>query len=401
MHGGSGHAWLEVWDSQSASWTRMDATPKGDPTVDEDVQEQDLKDEPEEGDYGDDEIMSDEDLKKKIEELKNKPDNGVKPPEPTKSDHANDRFAEKAGCTPEQAAEFLRALQRVRAIKNERGISISELLKEEWDKIRIARKIEKMDYRGPVRQDEGDVLDDPVSAFIDIRSQEYNPTGYERLAEQVREVFDFGGINIYFSFDLSGSMSEVDMATGKSKNSVQRDVALLFLDSLMQCAYNSRRDGDDSELLPIKIMATVASDTGKTVLPLTDSWGPAEQWRIYSALKRVSRGGTPMHETMALIKTAIEEEQALLKKQNVSKDRLPLDYVVEMSDGVPDDFIATQDQHERIKRSGAVVRSYCIGGVSRSVDAAPPLTSFSELPGILAQDIVEKFSKLNPHRIKQ
>ena len=71
MHSGNGHAWLEVWDEYSERAVRLDATPKGDPTINEEQQEQDLAGETGEGDYGehDDEIVSEEELKKNIAEL--------------------------------------------------------------------------------------------------------------------------------------------------------------------------------------------------------------------------------------------------------------------------------------------------------------------------------------------
>jgi len=406
MHAGNGHAWLEVWDQVGQHWLRLDATPKGDPTVDEEEQEKNLNDQSGEGDFGEnDEIMSEEDLQKKIDELKKEQGGGGggkrKTRERSRDDLEKEKFAAEAGCTPEQAAEFLRALERVREIKNKEGQPISDLLKDEWRKIVIARKIESIDYRGPVRMDEGDRLEDPVAASIDIRGQEFNPTGFEKVEKQTREEYDFGGIDIYFSFDLSGSMSEPDPMTGRQKCDVQRDVALLFIDSLMQCGYISRQaNGSESELLPIKIMATLASSRGQKVLALTDKWGPTEQWRMYSALIKFASGGTPTHETLEIIESEMSKEQDLLQKKRVSREKLPIHYVAEISDGVPDDFDATEELHKRLKKKNAAVRSYCIGGTSNSDDAAPPMASFAELPAILTEDIVEKFKKLNPHRIK-
>ena len=406
LHSGSGHAWLEVWDEIGHHWVRLDATPKGDPNVDEEEQEKDLNGDSGEGDFGeDDEIMSEKKVEEKIEELKKEGGSGGgkkkrKNKEVGEENKRASDFSEKAGCTPEQAGEFLRALDRVRMIKNEQGVAISDLLKDEWKKIVIARKIENMDYRGPVRMDEGDILEDPVSAKIDIMSKEFNPTGFEKLKKKEKIKMDFGGINIYFSFDLSGSMAWNDGSTGRKKSDVQRDVALLFIDSLMQCSYISRQSGDPSELLPIKIMATLASTNGQPVLHLTDRWEPAEQWKVYSSLIKLASGGTPTHETLDLIEKDMVKEQEQLKKDQISADKLPIHYVVEISDGTPDDFDETEARHESLKEKGAVIRSYCIGGESKSADAAPPLSSFSQLPNILAQDVTEEFKKLNPRRIK-
>lgn len=401
LHSGNGHAWLEVWDEMSGRAVRLDTTPKGDPNVDEQQQEKDLEGETGEGDFGEseEELASEEEIKKKIKKMRAIQGKKEKR-KVTEADLEQARFAELAQCTPEQAREFLDALERVRKIKDENGNPISDLLKDEWKKIIIERKIETIDYRGPVRMDEGDQLDDPVSARIDIRSHEFNPSGFEKHEIVEKTETDFGGINIYFSFDLSGSMNESDKTSGRKKADVQRDVALLFVDSLMQCAYVSRQQGENSDLLPIKIMVTLASGTGNVELPLTDKWGPREQRAFYSALNRLAQGGTPTHTTLELIEKDLDKELTELKKKKVPKEKLPIHYVAEISDGVPDDFDLTEKKHNDLKRKGASVRSYTIGGESESEDAAEPIESFSQLPRILSKDIIEKFKKLNPRRIK-
>ncbi len=401
LHSGNGHAWLEVWDELSQRAVRLDATPKGDPTVDEEQQEKDLEGETGEGDFGEpeDELASEEEIKKKIDEMLESQGNKEKH-RVTQSDLEQAHFSELAECTPEQAREFLNALERVRKIKDDHGNPISDLLKDEWKKIIIERKIEAIDYRGPVRMDEGDRLEDPVSARIDIRSREFNPSGFEKHEIIEKTETDFGGINIYFSFDLSSSMNESDKASGRRKADVQRDVALLFIDSLMQCAYVSRQQGENSDLLPIKIMVTLASGTGEVELPLTDKWGPKEQWAFYSALNRLAQGGTPTHTTLELIEKDLDKELGELRNKKVPKEKLPIHYVAEISDGIPNDFDLAEKKHKDLKGKGATVRSYTIGGKSESEDAAEPIESFSQLPQILSKDIIEKFKKLNPKRIK-
>ncbi|MEK9151485.1 MAG: hypothetical protein AAB547_02540 [Patescibacteria group bacterium] len=395
LHSGNGHGWLEVWDDVGRRAVRLDATPKGDPNVDEQQQEKDLEGETGEGDWGEseDELMPEERVKEKIKEMKGRKGNKEQG-KMTFTDPEEARFAELAQCTPEQAREFMKALDRVREIKDARGIPISELLKLEWKKIVTERKIEMSEYHGPVRMDEGDVLVDPVSARIDIVSKEFNPTGFETLTKKKKLETEFGGIDIYFSFDLSESMNEADGASGRRKADVQRDVALLFADSLMQCSYISRKLGEASDVLPMKIMVTLASESGVVKLHLTDKWGPKEQWALYAALNQLASGGTPTHTTLQLIEKDFDLEIADLKKKKVPKEKLPLHYTVEISDGVPNDFDATEAMHTTLKSKGMAVRSYCIGGASASVDAAEPIASFSQLPEILSKDIIEKFTLL-------
>ncbi len=401
LHSGNGHAWLEVWDEASQRAIRLDATPAGDPNVDQEQQEQELEGEAGEGDYGEqDELASEADVQKQIKDLKKKEGGGTKKKDKPGYDLMEQSFAELAECTPEQAKEFLKALERVREIKNDQGEAISDLMKDEWKKIIEERKVESLDYRGPVRMDEGSRLEDPVSARIDIRSKELNPTGFERdeLVEKTEN--DFGGLDIYFSFDLSGSMSQPDGASGRIKADIQRDVGLLFADSLMQLSYMTRQHGEQSDLLPIKIMVTLASDTGDVKLHLTDKWGTKEQWAFYSALTQLARGGTPTHKTLEKIEIDFDQELADLRKKNIPQAKLPIQYTAEISDGVPDDFTETENMHQKLKAKSMSIRSYTIGGQSASADAAEPLETFSQLPQILAKDIIEQFRKLRPRKIK-
>ncbi|MDO8575165.1 MAG: transglutaminase domain-containing protein [bacterium] len=403
MHSGNGHAWFKVWDSLSRRWIRLDATPKGDPGVDEEEQEKSLND-GEEGDYGenDEEVASEEKIKKEIEKKKKEKGSGGKGKSGKVFNMIENEFSELAGCSENQAREFLEALERIRAIKDENGAIISDLLLKEWQKVVTARMVEKDEYRGPVRMDEGDYLEDVVDASIDIRSRENNPTGFERVVKEEKLETDFGGLNLYFSFDLSGSMDQTDSATGRKKCDVQRDVALLFIDSIMQCAILSKRfSSGNSDTLPIKIMVTVASSVGEVKLPLTDKWGPKEQWALYQALKQIASGGTPTHETLEKIETTFDLEKKIEKDKRITDDKKPIHYTAEISDGAPDDFSETENKHRELKKKGMIIRSYVIGGQSGSEDAAPPLDSFSQLPGILSKDIRELFSKLKPHIIKK
>lgn len=117
-------------------------------------------------------------------------------------------------------------------------------------------------------------------------------------------------------------------------------------------------------------------------------------------MTQLADGGTPTHVTLRLIETDFDKELADLKKRNISKEKMPIQYTAEISDGDPTDFSATEAMHQTLKAKGMVVRSYTIGGQSASADATPPLESFSQLPQILAKDIIEQFKKLHPLKIK-
>ena len=253
---------------------------------------------------------------------------------------------------------------------------------------------------------EGRVLGDPVGAFLDIKAGETNPIGFEKkfIVPQIKRTF--GGINIYFSFDLSGSMAEADFVSGLAKAEVQADCALLFADSLMQAAIVSERESSGGDnILPIKIMVTLASGTAIPVLPLTDKWGPKEQWAFYSGLRQIATGGTPTAETLGMIENSYLTEKEKLKKRSTPADNYPLEYVVEMTDGAPNNVNATIAMHKKLIEQGVVVRSIIIGGAPIDETGmydkdGNPLKSFSQIPSILAKDIVGQFQKLRPEKIE-
>lgn len=399
LHAGNGHAWLEVYDPMGRRFVRLDATPKGDPTMDEEAQERDLVGE---GDFGENEceIANTEEVKKKIKEFQKQ---GGGKRTTSEYERSEEQFASQAACTEAQAREFLRAIERVREIKDEHSTPIVELLIAEWKKIIQEYVIQQSDYRGPVRMDEGDRLEEPVAAKIDIASGEYNPTGFEKIVSVEKVQADFGGINIYFSFDLSGSMTGSDPVSGRPKADVQRDTGLLFVDSLTQCAFLARQMASQEVSLPIKLMVTVASTSGRIQLPLTDRWTPKEQWAFYTALAQTAKGGTPIHETLEKIEAAYDQELRDIAKKKIPKEKQPIHYTVELTDGAPDDVDAVRAAHKRLTGKGMAVRAYVIGeDVPENYGAsAEPVESFSAVPMLLAKDIVTVFMKLKPTRIKR
>ena len=399
LHAGNGHAWLEVWDEASGRSVHLDATPAGDPNVDQESQEQELSDEADEGESGD-ELASEEEVREKIEKLRGKEGGargGRKSPE---HNRAESQFAKQAECSEAQAREFLNALERVRQISNKEGEKVSETLVREWQKIVQSRKVESTRYHGPVRRSEGDGLDDPVLASIDVASGERDPGGFEREMREQKQESDFGGIDLYFSFDLSGTMAEPDPASGRAKRDVQRDVALLFIDSLMQAAAAHRRDGVKSDILPLKLAVVLSSGSASLELPLTDKWTPKEQWKLYSAINRLASGGTPTAEALREITQELTKEKEELTKKRIPKQKQPIHYVLELGDGVPNDEVTAETRRDELAKDGAFVRAYIIGTKSPSKYAAEPIESFSDLPAILSRDIVEQFKKLYPHKVK-
>ena len=65
--------------------------------------------------------------------------------------------------------------------------------------------------------DEGDNLEDPVSARIDILSKEFNPTGFEKLEKEEKIETEFRGHQYLFFF----RSVRIDEGAGRSERTEQ------------------------------------------------------------------------------------------------------------------------------------------------------------------------------------
>ena len=425
LYDGSGHAWLEAFDEESKRWTRFDATPKGDPDMDQDEQEQDLSDEGgggennkeekkeedkeedkdkedtskkeekdkkekedkggKEGDYGEQEakVMSDEELEKLIKELEQKDEereNEEKKKEKERQRESSPelQFAEEAKCSSEEAKRILDKIKKLRQLKDEKGRNLLEESMKMWRKIVKKNIKEAVAYRGPVRMHEGDELEYPALADIDIKAGEENPLGYEKIEiEKVIEKY-FGGFEVYVAADLSGSMSEIDYYVGLSKAEAQRDSIFLFMDSMMLNAVLAKKEQYRLKTpMPVKICVIIFKGKSaydeksvvKVVLPITDKWGPAEQVKLYHALDETAIGNTPDHlalkEINKLIGQSREDENNIknrIRKPNWKMHR----FVAVFADGGSDKPDEVREYLNEMRGEGIVVYGF---GITKSANA--------------------------------
>ncbi|MBU1034583.1 hypothetical protein KKD42_02190 [Patescibacteria group bacterium] len=405
MTSGTSHAWLYVWDEDARSWFRGDATPKGDPTMDE--ERPDEQQESGEGDYGEQEaeIMSDEQLEeliKKLEEAEGTP------PEKTSNDRETEKFAEQAECSKEEALEVLEAFRRLRELKDAKGERIGQKLVKEWKNLVHSRMVKKRVYEGPVPMSEGDELEDVAMAKIDIRSGEKNPMGFEKIATIEKREKLFGGLDVYLLLDASGSMSEVDSKTGRSKSELQRDFSMLYVDSLMQCAFLSRQ-AEGRLRAPLPIRAQVVSIHGNVSvdLPLVDSWGPKEKVGLYRAVMRTATNSTPDHAgLMAIEQTIMAEREAWKKKTHRAEEKPPLEFVVTTLDGGSDNPTAVQGALGRMREKGIVDFAYGMTAAAKPIEYiyapnAKVTEDLASLPELVSKDTLAVFKKLYPERIRR
>lgn len=306
------HAWASAWDADANKWIRLDATPAGDPNVDQEEQQEELG----EGDYGEQEaeLMSEEELEKRLEEAQREEE------EERERKEADDpilAYAKEAECSPEEAREVL---QKIDSLRKTYARVLADADKQ-WQTLVRANLRERIVDRGPVPMSQMDEIDpdELVSGFIEMMAGEKDPLiGQREELEQKKEKW-FGGYEVYITADLSGSMK--DFVGGVQKSKMQRDMVFLLVDSVMNAAVVAKQAQQRLKSpMPVKVSLTVFGSETEIALPLTQHWTPKEQLKLYRALDAVVGGGTPDHDALTLIERQIAQAT---KDEQVSRTKKP------------------------------------------------------------------------------
>ncbi|PIR03370.1 MAG: hypothetical protein COV60_00685 [Candidatus Magasanikbacteria bacterium CG11_big_fil_rev_8_21_14_0_20_43_7] len=296
LHDGNLHGWFWAYDGEKQQWLRLDATPKGDPNVDEDEQEAELG----EGDFGEQEqgLMSEEELQQTLDDIAKK--------EQAQEERENPEitFAREANCSPEEAKQVLEKIKELR----ERYARVLKDAQKQWQGLVRKNTHERIVDRGPVRLSQADDIDEDelVSGYIELKAGEQDPhIGTKEVVKKKEEEW-FGGYEVYIAADMSGSMNQnID---GVVKRESQRDMVFLLIDSCMSAAVHARKKHKQLKSpMPVKICLTIFGATTEVVLPITDKLGPSEQICVYRALDAAAGGMTPDDQALAMIAQQIIE----------------------------------------------------------------------------------------------
>ncbi|MDO8621795.1 MAG: hypothetical protein Q7R80_01025 [bacterium] len=392
---GTRHAWLRVWDADVRAWHRLDATPPGDPTMDdEEMDEREPDDSAFEGDFGEQEadLLTDEELAERQREAEQKERAQRQSPE----EQADLAFAEEAGCTPEDARQTRAAIERARNLKDKQGHRIRDRLIQQFSRIVRDNLKETTQYREPVRISEGEELEDPVDLTVDLAAGEPEPSGFgvEERKEVREQVHD--GLDLVLVCDKSGSMSSTDSLTGKPRSESQQEVVFLAADALLGVLGDTLRRHRARLIAPLGVRVGVVSFHEGTVtieLPLTETWGPKEQYTLWSKLRRDIGGGTPDHLGMAAAGTVVGAGAGRStpsrfpsgRKGEKQRDRIRV--VLEYSDGESDDPAAFARAVEALREQGIVVGTY-----------RKDLAGF---PDFVGEQVIGAVQQLHPKRVRR
>lgn len=396
---GTGRAWVEAWDG--SAWQKLDATPTGDPNMANEEMDETQDDSLLEGDFGEKEAeeISDEELEKMISEAKAELDKK----EGKKEEIGALRFAEDAGCTPEEAKKILRQIDSARELRDKLGRKIRDRIVAEFQKIIKENRVERLRYKAPVRLSDAHELADPVEAMLDIEAGEAEPGGFAKYEQKVEREQIYGGFDVIFVVDKSGSMGETDPKTGSPKWQEQQKFAFVFMDALYFTAEEFKRE-HIKLTSPIDIRSGLVSfqaGGANIELPLGTNWGPKEQYKVWGALQKNVGGGTPDHLGLASAQKIIEDDIAANPKE---KGRLRL--VLVSADGGSDNKSATMRAKESLKSAGAVVKAAGIGAGAREVEATylpdgKNLDGFNAVPDWASEEVIAEAKKLYPKKIKR
>ncbi|OGE83255.1 MAG: hypothetical protein A3B10_01210 [Candidatus Doudnabacteria bacterium RIFCSPLOWO2_01_FULL_44_21] len=396
---GTGHAWAEVWDGKT--WQRLDATPPGDPNMDDQEMDEETSDSAFEGDFGEQEaeVLSDEELEQLMADAEKALDKKERAPE----DLAALSFAEQAECSPEEAKLILAKIKEAKEKRDKQGRNIRSRLLAEWQKIIQDNLVNRTRYTAPIRLSRGQELADPVEAALDMKAGEADPSGFSKFDHKTEREQIYGGFDAFLVVDKSGSMAETDPSSGKPKWDDQQVFTFLLMDSMYSVAADFKRQ-KIKLVSPMDLRVALVSFNdggGRIELPLGTSWGPKEQVRVWKSLQTNVGGGTPDHLGLQTVKQMIEQgAQASLSE----KQRLRL--VLVSADGGSDNPATTIAAKESLKSLGVVVKAAGIGAGARQVTTTynpdgTNLESFGDAPDWAASEVISEAKKLRPRKIKK
>lgn len=394
------HAWAFAWDEQAREWIRLDATPAGDPNVDQEEQQEELG----EGDYGEQEaqLMSVEELEKRLEEAKREEEEEL---DRKNADDPILSYAKEAECSPEEAREVLRKIETLRKTYA-RVLADAD---KQWQTLVRTNMRERIVDRGPVPMSQMDEIDpdELVSGYIEMLAGEKDPfIGQREEVEQKIEKW-FGGYEVYVMADLSDSMNE--FVDDNQKRTMQRDMVFLLVDSCMNAAVIAKQTEHRLKApMPVQVSLTVFGQNTEVVLPLTGQWTPKEQIKLYRALDVNAGGGTPDHDALALIERQItqvvrDEEIVRVKKPVMKKHGWKMRrFVIAVADGGSDQLAMVKAANTRLEKVGVTVDLLLIASekdVRLKQAAAAVYQSVTLVPHV--GDLAEKGLAALTQRIKE
>ncbi len=396
---GTGHAWSEVWDPVDRHWVRIDATPSGDPQLEE---ESKLGAEHVPGDYGEagEALMpTDEELQALEEKLANLTESLSYTAEER-------RLSEEAGVSLSEARQITREIDEAEQTRLPNGERVVDVMAQLFSLIIESRKINAPVYTGPVRKREGgEEIEYIVDHMIGIRTGDFDPISRKKEHEESEISRVFGGMTVHIIGDKSGSMSET--VDGQTKWQIQRKMDYLILSPLHRFEQNLKRSRVRMQS-PLTVQTQEISFRGSAIAdidtdkPLSSTFSSVDKVRLWNSLGNQGSGNGDVTALQIILNQLTESEE----QSNGGNPSLTI--VIACSDGMPDNPEEVRHLAIELGKRGAIT----IGiGMTETAAQVPVIfnTEFShgdiarnieDLPVIVAKYIVQAAAELFPEKVK-
>lgn len=382
LHSGNAHAWAKVRLHGQKDWIVLDPTPKGDPIKGGEQSSegensmndfQDLSPEP----LSEDQMQE---LQKEITEKEQKAKQ-ISPEERWLKE-----FSDQTGLPLEEVRKIKETLDQVDQMADSSGRNILRLIKEQIDKI-IQHYIQEKDREvGLVRMSQGQTLEDPVAARLDLQSGVLDPTGFNRTETLTEKQEVYGGFDTQLVIDGSGSMGEP--IGGKIKYKEQQKMVYLMLKALHYFSQEAERR-KLRLVTPLKVRSEVVMFQGnkvEVVKPLSEEFTPMQMAMLWKRLGENIGGGTPDHLGLQSVLDEITPQEVQLLK-----DKKLLKIVNLVRDGGSDNPRRVAELTAKLRDMNAIVADFLITDGS----------SLDKLPESIAGQVIEAIRVLIPQRVKR
>lgn len=318
---GTGHAWTEVYNPSTSEWVRIDATPAGE-SSDEDEGTNDNS-EPVPGDYGGLAIPPSDDYIKKLEEALEK--SGAATDKEIKVNKVN----EVIRLTPtEISLNEMKVLDRYELSNGER---LKDVISSIWDiLVDSTNERRTKTSSGYSQQQGGEEIDDIVAFKIERKAGNQDPA--VRLMEtSYLEIDDkFRNIDLYFGLDKSGSMAA--SYNSKSLFEIQREVVYILISSIQSLQNKLLKTKSDSQVrTSISSFGTKGFKTIDEDKKISNTLTEEEKTTLWKSLL-LSSGGNADQALIESILESIKQD----KKSDPIKFKEKIKIAILTSDGQPD-----------------------------------------------------------------
>lgn len=394
---GTGHAWTEIYDKRKEQWIKMDATPPGDPQLEQDEQGEGMP-----GDYGGQEAIGPTD--EQLQQLEERLSDAAERLSYTQEER---QLAQATGVTLKEARQIVKEIQEAENIRLPSGERIVDVLAQVWSLLTRSRIHTQQEYTGPLRKREGgEEIDDIVAHKIGIRAGELDPTSRQREQEQRFTEQILSALQTHIIGDKSGSMSQV--VDGETKWRLQRRAMYLILSSLDRAEKNvvrvKKRMQDPYDLYSqvISFRDSREIDVDK---PLSNQFSPEDKVKLWKSLGNQGSGNGDVPALNHLYEQIQKEQEAMVQ---AGKQDKTLRVVIACSDGMPDNPTGVQQMAQKLGELNVVVVGV---GLTETATQVPIIfnTPYSkgdlardlnDLPAIVAKHIVMEAIKLFPERAR-